>query len=217
MVPSGPIFIDKPPAWLSWRHFEAIPAYCVRRLRAKIRVVVSEMPRECAGPSPSLRRSEVKRGVRGTDTNITIMPYTPDPRLFYRTVYSATKILLMPSLWEEAFGLVAAEAMLNGIPVLGSNRGALPDTLGKGGFVFDIPERYTPETRLVPSAEEVEPWVETIIRLWDDAAFYEQASQAARQEAQRWHPDRIAAAYRDFFSSIHHQPGPPIMPNEIAG
>jgi glycosyltransferase involved in cell wall biosynthesis len=111
--------------------------------------------------------------------NLTIMPYTPDPRLFYRTVYSATKVLLMPSLWEEAFGLVAAEAMLNGIPVLGSNRGALPDTLGKAGFLFDIPERYTPETRDVPTAEEVEPWVETIIRLWDAATFYEQASQPA--------------------------------------
>jgi glycosyltransferase involved in cell wall biosynthesis len=144
--------------------------------------------------------------------NITIMPYTPDPQLFYPRVYSATKILLMPSLWEESFGLVAAEAMLNGIPVLASNRGALPDTLGKGGFVFDISEQYTPETRIVPTAEEVEPWVATIIRLWDDAAFYEQASQAARQEARRWHPDRIAAVYRQFFSDLCHQPGPPILP-----
>ncbi len=29
----------------------------------------------------------------------------------------------MPSLMDESFGLVAAEAMLNGIPVLASNRG----------------------------------------------------------------------------------------------
>ena len=144
--------------------------------------------------------------------NITIMPYTPDPRLFYPQVYSATKILLMPSLWEEAFGLVAAEAMLNGIPVLASNRGALPDTVGKGGFLFNIPEQYTPETRIVPAAEEVEPWIDTIIRLWDDAAFYEQASQAARQEAQRWHPDRLAEVYRAFFSNLCHQPGPPVIP-----
>ncbi|MGO8690511.1 MAG: hypothetical protein ACLQLG_12890, partial [Thermoguttaceae bacterium] len=40
----------------------------VRRLRAEIRAVVSKMLRECSGPPPSLRRSKVKRGVRGTDT-----------------------------------------------------------------------------------------------------------------------------------------------------
>ncbi len=120
----------------------------------------------------------------------------------------------MPSLWEESFGLVAAEAMLNGIPVLASNRGELPDTIGQGGFVFDIPAKYTPETRIVPSAKEVEPWVESIIRLWDDAEFYEQASQNARKEAQRWHPDRIAPIYKEFFSNIFHQPAPPIVPKE---
>ena len=62
--------------------------------------------------------------------NITTMPFTPDPRSFYPAVYANTKLLLMPSLWYESFGLVAAEAMLNGIPVLASNRGALADTVG---------------------------------------------------------------------------------------
>jgi glycosyltransferase involved in cell wall biosynthesis len=140
--------------------------------------------------------------------NLHRLEITPDPRDFYRI----SKLLLMPSVWNESFGLVAAEAMLNGIPVLASNRGALPETLGDAGFLFDIPEQYTPQTQTVPSAREVEPWVEAIIRLWDDAAFYEQASRAARQEAQRWHPDRIAATYREFFSNLCHQPGPPLVP-----
>ena len=74
----------------------------------------------------------------------------------------------MPSLWNESFGLIAAEAMINGIPVPASNRGALPEVVGEGGFLFEIPARYTPQTQVVPSASEIEPWVETIIRLWDD-------------------------------------------------
>ena len=135
------------------------------------------------------------------------MPFTPDPRDFYPAVFSRTKLLLMPSLWLESFGLVAAEAMLNGIPVLASNRGALPETIGDAGFLFDIPARYTPETREVPTAEEVAPWVETIIRLWDDAAYYDHCSRAARERAQAWHPDRLAPLYRDFFSRIIRQPG----------
>lgn len=144
--------------------------------------------------------------------NIHIMPSTPDPRQFY----GISKLVLMPSLWNEAFGLVAVEAMLNGIPVLGSNRGAIPETIGQGGSVCDIPAQYAPQTRIVPTAEEVEPWVETIIRLWDDAAFYEQASQNARQEAQRWHPSRMASIYRDFFGNIFPQPSPPLVPKEVS-
>jgi glycosyltransferase involved in cell wall biosynthesis len=140
--------------------------------------------------------------------NLHRLEITPDPRKFYEM----SKLVLMPSLWNESFGLVAAEAMLNGIPVLASNRGALPETIGAGGFLFDIPAKYTPETRVVPSAEEVEPWVQQIIHLWDDTAAYEQASRAARHEAQRWHPDQIGPTYRAFFANVFHQPGPPIVP-----
>ncbi len=143
--------------------------------------------------------------------NLTVRPKTTDPRKFY----AITKLLVVPSLWNESFGLVAGEAMTNGIPVLASNRGALPETIGDAGFLFDIPARYTRDTRDVPTAEEVEPWVETIIRLWDDAAEYERWSRAARDRAQQWHPDRLAPIYCEFFSSITHQPGPPLVPRGV--
>ncbi len=148
--------------------------------------------------------------------NLRVMPNTPDPRQFY----AVTKLLLMPSLMENA-GFVAMEAMTNGIPVLASNRGGLPETVGNsphpnplpkgegtsGGFLFDIPARYTPETRELPTAEEVEPWIETIIRLWDDPAEYRRASQAALDRAQQWDPERLAPVYHEFFSGITGQNG----------
>lgn len=40
--------------------------------------------------------------------------------------------LLMPILWEEPFGLVVAEAMACGTPVLGFPRGALPEIVVEG-------------------------------------------------------------------------------------
>ena len=43
--------------------------------------------------------------------------------------FALTRILLVPSVWEEPFGRVAAEAMINGIPALVSDRGALPDVI----------------------------------------------------------------------------------------
>jgi glycosyltransferase involved in cell wall biosynthesis len=139
--------------------------------------------------------------------NLRIMPNAPDARGFH----AMTKLLVMPSLMENA-GLVAMEAMVNGIPVLASNRGGLPETIGDAGLVLDVPARYTPDTRDVPTAEEVEPWVEAIIRLWDDSAEYERWSQAARERARQWHPDRLASVYCEFFGHLTHQPGPPLVP-----
>jgi glycosyltransferase involved in cell wall biosynthesis len=63
---------------------------------------------------------------------------------------------------------VAAEAFMNGIPVLASRRGALPQTLKHAGVLLDIPEKYTPQTRTAPTADEVAPWLEAIEHLWDD-------------------------------------------------
>lgn len=53
-----------------------------------------------------------------------------------RPVYARTRVLLMPSVWEETFGRTVIEAQLNGIPVLASDRGALRDTVGDGGLTF---------------------------------------------------------------------------------
>jgi glycosyltransferase involved in cell wall biosynthesis len=47
--------------------------------------------------------------------------------------------LLMPILWEEPFGIVMAEAMACGTPVLGLARGAVPEVVDHGvtGFLSD--------------------------------------------------------------------------------
>ncbi|MGO9108439.1 MAG: glycosyltransferase [Thermoguttaceae bacterium] len=144
--------------------------------------------------------------------NIKTLPNSPDARGFL----AVTKILLVPSLMENA-GLVAMEAMINGIPVLASSRGGLPETIGDAGFLFDIPAKYTPETRDVPTADEVEPWVATIIRLWDNAREYERWSKAAHDRSQQWHPDRLAPVYQEFFCRLTHQPGPPLVPRDVGG
>jgi glycosyltransferase involved in cell wall biosynthesis len=140
-------------------------------------------------------------------TNLRVMPTTPHPRDFY----AVSKILLMPSLAEPA-GLVAMEGMFNGIPVLAGKRGGLTEIVGEGGFLFEIPTRCTVESCVAPTAEEVEPWVETVIRLWDDKAYFEEWSQRARERARLWHPDRLKPVYREFFENVFVQPAPPLVP-----
>jgi glycosyltransferase involved in cell wall biosynthesis len=49
------------------------------------------------------------------------------------------RALMMPILWEEPFGLVMAEAMACGTPVIGLRRGSVPEVIEDGvtGFVTD--------------------------------------------------------------------------------
>lgn len=59
------------------------------------------------------------------------------PTLDMREAYAQSKVLLMPSIWEESFGRTVIEAQLNGLPVLASNRGALPTLVGNSGIILD--------------------------------------------------------------------------------
>ena len=103
---------------------------------------------EPPGPSLDLRRRSgcacgARHGeaawhpgsLRAAQPVLRIMPNTPDPRRFF----AATKLLLMPSLMENA-ALVAIEAMFNGIPVLASARGGLPETIGGSPHPRPLPE-----------------------------------------------------------------------------
>jgi len=110
--------------------------------------------------------------------------------------------VLLPSLGSESFPRVPAEAFLNGIPVLANRIGGVPEVLEQAGFLFDVPEEYTPTTRLVPSVAEMAPWIETIIRLWDDARFYAEESRRCRAAAEAWQPERLLPRFEEFFAGV---------------
>ncbi|MBI5549660.1 MAG: glycosyltransferase family 4 protein [Deltaproteobacteria bacterium] len=73
-----------------------------------------------------------------------------DARRDLHRVMSSADIVLVPSVWQEPFGLVAAEAQLLGVPVIASNRGALPELMGNGrlGLVFDAEDPATLATAI---------------------------------------------------------------------
>jgi len=52
-------------------------------------------------------------------------------------VYRTTALLLVPSRVVETFGRVALEAAANGIPVVASRSGGLPEAVGPGGVLVD--------------------------------------------------------------------------------
>jgi glycosyltransferase involved in cell wall biosynthesis len=87
-------------------------------------------------------------------------------------IYGIAKILLVPSVCEEAWGRVCTEAQCSAVPVLASNRGGLPESVGPGGLLVDI---------RAPLAE----WSAALSTLWDDAGAYRRLSEAALVHSQR--------------------------------
>ena len=51
-------------------------------------------------------------------------------------IYHDARLFVWPSLME-GFGLPVLEAMAAGIPVITSNRGALPEVAGEAGLLVD--------------------------------------------------------------------------------
>lgn len=77
-----------------------------------------------------------------------VKPHLEDQRITYvgsvddrqkNSLLGQAAAFLMPILWEEPFGIVMAEALACGTPVLGLRRGAVPEVVDDGvtGFVRD--------------------------------------------------------------------------------
>ncbi len=112
---------------------------------------------------------------------ILVSPPLPTPR----DIYALTRILLVPSVFAEPFGRVAAEALINGIPPIVSDRGALPETVGDGGITLPLPAWLTPFTTAIPTQAETQPWFDAVTRLWDDPEYEAGAIARARRAGAR--------------------------------
>jgi glycosyltransferase involved in cell wall biosynthesis len=118
--------------------------------------------------------------------NITFLHRTDD----VRAIYARARFILAPSQWREAWGRVASEAQCSGLPVVGSDRGGLPEAIGPGGVV-------------VPAEADLAGWVAAVRRLWSDKSFYAEKSAAARMHAERpaLNPDVQFATFLKVLSS----------------
>ncbi len=117
-----------------------------------------------------------------------------EPTSNMRSVYGEARILLAPSRWEEAFGRVAAEAHLSGIPVVGSDRGGLPEAIGPGGSIHSLDA-------------PIEEWSDAVRALWSDEGHYQAVSAAALRYSERdeMKPDRQVNQIVDILAAAHEK------------
>ena len=121
--------------------------------------------------------------------------------------FELAKIVLVPSVFHEPFGRVAAESLINGIPPIVSNRGALPETVQDAGIVIPLPDWLTPASREIPTEKETLPWFDAVCNLWDNEDEYARLSALGRETAQRLYSEEaLKSIYLQFFND------PPRMP-----
>jgi glycosyltransferase involved in cell wall biosynthesis len=149
----------------------------------------------------------VKAGLAGgfdlrRHENIMVGAAVPKPR----DIFQNTRVLLMPSVWEEPSGRVVAEALANGIPPIVSDRGGLAESCNGAGFVLPLPASLTMQTRRPVTPDAVESWMSVIERLAVDEPFYQEAVGRTREAAQMYRREALAPRYEAFFERLLASP-----------
>ncbi|MBL8173311.1 MAG: glycosyltransferase family 4 protein [Bryobacterales bacterium] len=87
------------------------------------------------GPQGALAHFKGISGELGIDSHVTFTGLINDPAA--DGVYASADICCLLSRWQEAFGLVIAEAMASQRPVIGTRVGAIPEIVedGRTGFL----------------------------------------------------------------------------------
>jgi len=119
----------------------------------------------------------------GLPANVTLVSPVANPEI--DRIYEQVRVLVVPSLLHEAFGLVVVEAMLRGIPVLASDVGGLPEA--KLGVPYVLPLasiEWDAEARTWRQPpRELAPWRAALGALLTDRARYDQVAEQSRQAA----------------------------------
>jgi glycogen synthase len=107
-------------------------------------------------------------------------------------VVSGHRIMVIPSLWAEPFGLVALEGIASGCAIVASDQGGLPDAVGPCGLYF-------PNRNVKALAAQIE-------RLLFDDELRSAMKRKGAAHLRKFQPDRVAAQYLALFHSLIKRP-----------
>jgi hypothetical protein len=172
--------------------------------------VAGRLPHCAFGAVPGWGTSAEDRRLLDPLPNVRILPNARE----IDDILSQTRVLLMPSLWYEGFGLIAMEAMLRGIPVVSSDSGGLREAKCGTGYVIPVQaiERYQPVydehgmPRPILPPNDVAPWVDALAELTGDRSAWERESAASREAATAFAATLEAGAMEDWLRALRPVP-----------
>ena len=103
-----------------------------------------------------------------------------------REIYRITDIVLMPSR-QESFGRVAAEAMMNGLPLVAFDIPALREVIGddEGGLLVPV--------------DDGQAFNDAVRRLIEDPALRTRLGETGRERARAYLPSTVSARLVDLY------------------
>ncbi len=113
-----------------------------------------------------------------------------------RLLLAGATVFPFPSRYE-GFGYDPLEAMAAGVPVLATNRSALPEIVGDAGD-------------LLP-AGDIPAWSAALVRLWRDPAHHADRAARSRAQAACFDPARTAAATLVGYLDVLRESGKPTL------
>jgi glycosyltransferase involved in cell wall biosynthesis len=156
---------------------------CVRRLAHRMGLenlvdAIALVRKSCpdvlllvAGKGPM--SSELSRRIEenGLTENVRLLGFVPDPHL--PALYAAAEFSIVPTVSLEGFGLIVAESLASGTPVIATRAGALPELL----------ESFTPRLlSLSPEAGDLARVIEDALR----GSVAKPGPAECRSHAARW-------------------------------
>ncbi len=153
----------------------------------RIKPVLEKIPDAClalVGDGP--HRGQLEKIFENTKTNF--IGYLAGEKL--ASAYASGDIFLFPSS-TETLGLVLLEAMAAGCPVIGANKGGIPDIINDeiNGCLYDPDQEDQGEQSLIDATKKI----------LLDKEKKEQMRKAARKEAEKWDWNQATLQLKNFY------------------
>jgi len=150
--------------------------------------------------------------------NVSLFPRVKNIEQFLRRL----KVLVMPSLWLEGFGLITMEAMLRGVPVIASDSGGLREAKAGTNYVIPVQpiERYERvyDDRNMPrpflARQNAGQWVAAIRTLTASRQAFQLAARNQQQAAMQFVQQIDPLALEKILTDLP-QPAGPVAGSQI--
>lgn len=148
-------------------------------LRAYANSRISNCPLTIIGSGPELQQLRHLAEVLGISAFVSFLGPLSGRSLALEL--NRHEVMVVPSIWDEPFGIVALEGMACGCIVLSSDSGGLPDAVGNSALFF--------------KRSDVNDLANKLSLLFEDHELRVQLRSGAKKHLQSFHADVVARQY----------------------